>query len=79
MIYLSCTGPQVGQPCSKKGDCDLGCSCDDQSQPLNNNNGPQGPADGTRGVTGVCTGQMQIGVWMCTLDETGAVSHMIVD
>ena len=79
MAYLTCTGPQIGKPCKAKGECDIACSCDDPKQRLNPSNGPIGPKDGTRGVVGICAGQLQIGVWMCRIDEHGVVSHMIVD
>lgn len=78
MIFLRCRGPQVGQPCHKKADCDIACSCDGGG-PLRGGNSPEGPADGTTGVVGVCTGQLQIGVWMCRLDEHGVVGHTIID
>jgi hypothetical protein len=38
-----------------------------------------GPKDGTRGAQGVCRGRLQIGVWMCQIDDKGVVSHVIVD
>ena len=75
-VYLRCEGPQIGQACTKKSDCDIACSCD-ADNPFHRRD--RGPADGTRGLTGVCTGTRAIGVWLCDLDETGAVSHMIVD
>jgi hypothetical protein len=77
-IYLDCEGPQIGQPCTKKSDCDIACSCDGDG-PFDPRSDGRGPPDGTRGVTGVCTGQRAMGVWMCDIDETGTVSHMIVD
>ena len=79
MTFLSCTGAQIGKTCTKKGDCDIACSCDDPRRPLNPSNGPVGPQDGTRGVIGRCGARLQIGVWMCELDEHGAVSHKIID
>ena len=78
-IYLHCRGPQIGRACHAKADCDVACSCDPPDRPLSPGAGPQGPADGTTGVTGACVGQLAIGVWMCRLDEDGKVSHMIVD
>ncbi len=78
-VFLRCQGPQIGQPCHSKRDCDVACSCDPGNQLPRPADGPLGPKDGTRGVTGVCTGQLAIGVWMCQLDENGAVSHVIVD
>jgi hypothetical protein len=79
MVFLSCRGPQIGKPCRAKTDCDIACSCDDPDEPLGNHNTPQGPADGTTGAIGHCTGLRQIGVWMCDIDENGRVGHVIVD
>jgi hypothetical protein len=79
MQFLSCEGPTVGKPCASKGDCDLACSCDARDHLLRPSDGPQGPADGTKGIKGVCAGGLQIGVWMCELDEHGAVLHRIIE
>ena len=79
MTYLQCHGPQVGKACTKKGDCDIACSCDDPHQRLNPRDGAIGPKDGTTGITGHCAGSLQIGVWMCQINEQGVVSHLIVD
>jgi hypothetical protein len=38
-----------------------------------------GPPSGTRGQTGVCGGDLQVGVWMCEINEKGEVSHKIID
>ncbi|HUS64167.1 MAG TPA: hypothetical protein VMZ28_06470 [Kofleriaceae bacterium] len=78
-VYLDCEGPQVGAACARESDCDIACSCDSSDAPLRPGDGPQGPADGTLGVKGTCTGQRQRGVWMCQLDAKGAVTHLIVD
>ncbi len=79
MTFLSCHGPQIGAACQKKGDCDVACFCDDPTRARDPRSAASGPADGTLGVTGVCGGRLQIGVWMCQIDEKGAVTHVIVD
>ncbi|MFO0547790.1 MAG: hypothetical protein U0271_05345 [Polyangiaceae bacterium] len=76
MVYLACHGPQIGQACSSKKDCDIACSCDPQGLPMRDH---AGPPDGTRGAKGVCSGVRAVGVWMCDIDENGVVSHLIVD
>jgi hypothetical protein len=78
-IATDCHGPQVGKPCARRGDCDIACSCDPPGELLRPGQGGQGPANGTRGVTGTCTGVIQIGVWMCRIDENGVVGHVILD
>jgi hypothetical protein len=78
MTFLSCTGPRIGLPCRRKGDCDVACSCDAKGM-LRPGDGPQGPADGTRGFVGHCASHLQVGVWMCQIDEKGLVTHLIVD
>ncbi|MCW5806474.1 MAG: hypothetical protein KIT31_29185 [Deltaproteobacteria bacterium] len=78
MQFLTCRGPRIGLPCKSKLDCDIACSCD-ASDHLSPGAGPQGPADGSRGVLGHCAGSLQIGVWMCQIDEHGKVGHTIVD
>jgi hypothetical protein len=35
--------------------------------------------DGQTGVTGSCVGGMRSGVWLCTLDEAGRVTSLIID
>lgn len=77
--FLSCVGPQVGKPCTKKGDCDIACSCDADDSPRDPRDERSGPKDGTKGLTGFCSGRRQAGVWMCDIDENGVVSHVIVD
>jgi len=79
MVFLSCDGPQIGKACRAKGDCDVVCSCDPDSAHLGGGTPPQGPADGTRGAVGHCGGRLQVGTWMCEIDEHGAVTHVIVD
>ena len=79
MTFLSCHGPRIGAPCRAKTDCDVACSCDAPDELLRPGDGAQGPADGTTGVVGHCQGALQIGVWMCQLDEHGRVSRVIVD
>lgn len=79
MVFLTCTGPQVGAPCTQKADCDIACSCDPAGQMLDPRTRASTPADGARGVTGTCAGRLQIGVWMCQLDEHGVVTRVIVD
>jgi hypothetical protein len=76
---LSCVGGQIGKACRKKGDCDVVCFCPDDGNPPAPEKGPTGPNDGTTGVTGVCGGSLQAGVWMCEIDEKGAVTHVILD
>jgi hypothetical protein len=78
-IVTECHGPQIGTPCARRGDCDIACSCDPPGEILRGGERGQGPADGTTGVTGTCTGLIQIGVWMCRIDENGIVSHEILD
>jgi len=78
-IVTECHGPQIGAPCARRGDCDVACSCDPPGAILRAGEGGQGPANGTRGVTGTCTGVIQIGVWMCRIDENGIVGHVILD
>jgi len=78
-IVTECHGPQIGTPCARRGDCDIACSCDPPGEMLRAGEGGQGPANGTRGVTGTCAGVIQIGVWMCRIDENGIVSHVILD
>lgn len=67
--WMSCRGPQLGKTCHKKSDCDITCGCD--------------PSlihhDGETGATGHCTGTMPSGEWLCTLDEAGRVSSLIID
>ena len=79
MVYLSCTGPRIGSPCTSKKDCDIACSCDPPDAVLGGGTPQQGPPDGTRGATGVCGGTLRVGTWMCQIDERGVVSHVIVD
>lgn len=79
MVYLQCTGPRVGAPCSSKKDCDIACSCDPPGAVLGGGTPPQGPPDGTRGATGVCGGTLRVGTWMCQIDDSGKVAHVIVD
>jgi hypothetical protein len=79
MVYLSCAGPQIGKACRAKGDCDVVCSCDPPDAYLGGGTPPRGPADGTRGAVGRCGGRLQIGTWMCQIDEHGTVTHVIVD
>jgi hypothetical protein len=66
---LVCRGPQLGKPCQKASDCDIQCGCD--------------PAylqkDGQTGVTGTCIGYLPPGEWLCTLNESGRVSSLIID
>jgi hypothetical protein len=78
-IVLDCHGPQIGKPCTRKGDCDILCACPGQDGPLSNDDGPSGPVDGTKGVTGTCSGILQVGVWRCEIDEDGKVTHVIID
>jgi hypothetical protein len=78
-VFLDCSGPQIGKTCTKKGDCDVVCFCKGQATLISPGAGPAGPADGTRGQTGVCGGTLQVGVWTCEIDEKGAVTHVIVD
>ena len=54
------------------------CSCDGDDPP-DPRSGPTGPADGTRGVVGTCSGELEAGVWMCELDDKGVVTHLIID
>lgn len=78
MGYTSCRGPNVGAPCTRKGDCDLMCGCDDPTgPPPMQGSPPRGPTDGTRGVTGRCMGSIVDGAWYCVVDEHGTVSHFI--
>jgi hypothetical protein len=77
-IILSCHGPQIGKACTRRSDCDLACFCEVQTGPLSNTSGPSGPAIGTKGVTGACGGLLQMGVWMCQIDENGVVIHRII-
>ena len=76
---LDCRGPQVGQPCARKTDCDVVCACPGQGGRLSNMDGPSGPADGTTGIIGTCGGIVQVGVWRCEIDEAGKVTHVIID
>lgn len=66
---LTCRGPQIGQACRKKSDCDIICRCDDALV----------HKDGLTGVTGTCGGTLLAGQWMCELDAKGAVSSLIID
>ncbi len=75
---LSCRGPRIGSPCTRKGDCDIACFCQ------GNQNGPElssdsGPASGATGLTGVCGGTLWAGAWMCQIDEAGKVTRIIID
>ena len=79
MVFLSCDGPQIGKPCHAKGDCDVVCSCDPPDAHLGGGTPPAGPTDGTRGAVGRCGGRLQVGTWMCEIDEHGIVGHVIVD
>lgn len=74
-----CAGPQIGKPCRRAGDCDVTCSCDSRDRPPRPADDPQGPAVGTRGVVGWCSGSVRVGVFTCVIDDTGAVSRRIVD
>jgi len=76
---MDCHGPKIGQSCKAKGDCDLACSCDDPKVLLSPSHDHAGPKDGARGVTGVCGARVQVGVWMCQIDERGVVTHVIID
>jgi hypothetical protein len=67
--WLSCRGPQLGKPCHAKTDCDMTCECD---RSLVHH-------DGQTGVAGTCTGGLPSGVWLCTLDEAGHVTSIIID
>ncbi len=78
-VFLECSGPQIGKTCTKKGDCDVVCFCKGQPTLVSPGDDRAGPADGTRGQTGVCGAKLQVGVWMCEIDEKGAVTHVIVD
>ena len=78
-VFLSCSGPQIGKACRAKGDCDVVCSCDPPDAHLGGGTDPQGPPDGTRGAVGRCGGRLQVGTWMCEIDEHGVVGHVIVD
>jgi hypothetical protein len=78
-VFLDCHGPQIGKSCTAKTDCDVVCSCEPDDGLKSPHDDPSGPKDGTRGVQGVCRGRLQIGVWMCQIDERGVVSHVIVD
>lgn len=79
MVFLTCTGPRIGKPCTSKNDCDIACSCDPPGAIVGGGTPPQGPPDGTRGATGVCGARLQVGTWMCQIDERGVVTHTIVD
>lgn len=78
-VFLDCHGPQIGRACSAKTDCDVVCSCEPDSGLKSPRDDPAGPKDGTRGAQGRCSGRLQIGVWMCQIDEKGVVTHVIVD
>ena len=78
-VFLDCSGPQIGKACAKKADCDVVCFCKGQTSLVSPGASQAGPADGTRGQTGFCGAQLQVGVWMCEIDEKGAVTHVIVD
>ncbi len=77
--FLRCEGPQIGRPCTSKRDCDVACSCDADDSPRDPRDERHAPKEGTKGLTGFCSGRRQIGVWMCDIDEDGAVTHIIVD
>ena len=66
---LVCRGPQLGKACHKKSDCDIQCGCD---RSLVHH-------DGDTGVTGRCIGFLPPGEWLCTLDDSGRVSSLIID
>jgi hypothetical protein len=78
-VVMTCDGPNVGRPCTRKSDCDVACSCDPPTAFLSPDDDTNSPADGTRGVTGRCAGVFQIGVWRCRIDDQGVVGHEIVD
>lgn len=76
--YTTCRGPNIGVACTRQSDCDVRCGCDDPKQrPPMQGSSPRGPADGTRGVTGTCMGQIVDGAWYCVIDENGVVTHFI--
>lgn len=76
---LTCHGPRIGIPCSKKSDCDIACACPSSEVAPPHARERDDLPDGTTGLVGRCAGANYVGTWMCRLDEEGRVSHMIID
>ncbi|MFO0665446.1 MAG: hypothetical protein U0174_15935 [Polyangiaceae bacterium] len=76
---LTCRGPRIGAPCTRKSDCDIACSCPSSDTAPPSAGARDNIPDGTTGLVGRCASANYRGTWMCRLDEEGKVSHMIID
>ena len=72
---LECRGPQIGKPCNKRGDCDVICECDAQSDA----GSPWSDQECGACNSAHCGGFIPDGVWICIRDESGKVTSLIVN